>query len=71
MVINDPEGLKLRDITSHEATCDAYGFGYRKKNARETMDQGSLDEILSSSGRMRDRCRPNSLIQEGLGEELH
>lgn len=41
-----PVGLNVREITSQEATCEAYGFGYRKKNARDTMDHWSLHEQL-------------------------
>lgn len=48
VVTSVPEGLNVREMTSHDATCDAYGFGYRKKNARETMDHGSLHEGVSA-----------------------
>jgi len=36
-----PDEVMLREMTSHERTWDAYGLGYRMKNARETIDQGS------------------------------
>jgi hypothetical protein len=30
-------------MTSQERTCAAYGLGYRRKNAKETIDHGSLE----------------------------
>jgi len=41
VVVSVPDGVGEREITSQETTWDAYGFGYRKKKARETIDQGS------------------------------
>lgn len=38
-----PEGVKSLEITSQDVTWAAYGLGYRRKKARETMDQGSLN----------------------------
>lgn len=43
VVSSDPVDENSREMTSQESTWDAYGFGYRKKNARDTIDQGSLD----------------------------
>ena len=43
MVSNVPAEVGVLDITSQETTCDAYGFGYLRKKASVTMDQGSLN----------------------------
>src|SRR5882724_4713916 len=37
-----PSAVGVRAITSHDRICDAWGFGYRRKYARATVDQGSL-----------------------------
>lgn len=42
VVRSEPCGVTSREMTSHERICDAYGLGYRRRYARETMDQGSL-----------------------------
>lgn len=50
VVTSVPDGVTVREMTSHDATCEAYGFGYRKKYASETMDQGSLEAHLAPVG---------------------
>jgi hypothetical protein len=42
VVSNEPDSVCARDTTSQETTCAAYGLGYRKKKASDTIDQGSL-----------------------------
>jgi hypothetical protein len=37
-----PEGVVALEITSQETTWDAYGLGYLRKYAKDTMDHGSL-----------------------------
>lgn len=50
-----PAGVTSREMTSQERMCDAKGFGYLKRYARETMDQGSLQGrvlvLCGSAGR--------------------
>ena len=42
VVSNEPCGVTSREMTSHERICDACGLGYRRRYARDTMNQGSL-----------------------------
>ena len=65
-----PAGETVREMTSHERMWDAYGLGYRRKYASETMGHESLHHRFNTSGTHR-ATENDLLVREGLGVKLH
>jgi hypothetical protein len=68
-----PDGVTSRESTSQDIMCDAYGLGYRRKYARETIDQESLHEVadgMCETVNLR-LCIQNILIKVRVRENLH